>query len=175
MMTFRNCDRRWPFLWETARQPAARWHADGDGPVQYLADTPDGAWAEFLRHEEIDDEIDLMGVSRALWCIEADTTSAVEPDLPISVMTGDQTTYSTCQAEARRLRDAGQDAIVAPSAALVPKAANGSRVEGGFREGPPRDGRVFVLFGPRPVLVGWLAVDAGRPPVELLARVRPFA
>ena len=66
MIAFRHCDRRWPFLWESAVQPQARWHGDGEGPVQYLADTPDGAWAEFLRHEEITDEADLAGVSRAL-------------------------------------------------------------------------------------------------------------
>jgi len=175
MITFRNCDRRWPFLWETARQPSGRWHADGEGPVQYLADTPDGAWAEFLRHEEIDYEIDLMGVRRALWCVEADTSSAVEPELPVSLMTGDPTTYSACQGEARRLRGAGREALVAPSAALEPNSAGGSRVEGGFRQGPPRNGQVYVLFGPRPSLVGWLAVDAGRPPAELLSRVRHFS
>lgn len=143
--------------------------------MQYLADTPDGAWAEFLRHEEIEDEIDLLGVSRALWCIEADTGSAVAPRLATSTMTGDQTTYPECQDEARRLRGAGHEAIVAPSAALKLDSAGGYRVEGGFREGPARDGRVFALFGPRPTLVGWLAVEAGSPPTELLSRVRPLA
>ena len=69
MIAFRHCDRRWPFLWESAVQPQARWHGEGEGPVQYLADTPDGAWAEFLRHEEITDEADLAGVSRALWAV----------------------------------------------------------------------------------------------------------
>ncbi len=175
MMTFRNCDKGWPFLWETAKQPGARWHADGDGPVQYLADTPDGAWAEFLRHEEIEDEVDLMGVDRALWCIEADTGSAVPPDLPVSIMTGDLNTYPACRDEAKRLRTAGREAIVAPSAALKSNTAGGYQVKGGFRHGPARDGQVYVLFGPRPALVGWLAVEAGRPPAELLRRVRPLA
>src|SRR5205823_2277822 len=32
----------------------------GDGPAQYFADTPVGAWAEFLRHEGITDEADLL-------------------------------------------------------------------------------------------------------------------
>src|SRR5262245_40501368 len=53
MILFRQVDARFPFLWEDARQPAGRWHAAGDGPAHYFADTPDGAWAEFLRHEEI--------------------------------------------------------------------------------------------------------------------------
>ena len=70
MILFRQCDRRFPFLWEAANQPAARWHADGEGPAQYLADTPSGAWAEFLRHEGITNEADLAGVERALWAVE---------------------------------------------------------------------------------------------------------
>lgn len=175
MMTFRNCDRRWPFLWETPTQPDARSHADGEGPVQYLADTPDGARAKFLRHEEIEDEIDLMGVNRALWCIEADVDAAVEPDLPSPTMTGDETMYAICQSESRRLRADGVTALVAPSAPLQPHSAGGDRVEAGFRRGPPRQGWVFVLFGPRPDLVGWQVVDADRPPAELLSRVRPLS
>jgi hypothetical protein len=53
MIVFRHADPSLPFLWEDVGQPPARWHGDGDGPVQYFTDTPDGAWAEFLRHEEI--------------------------------------------------------------------------------------------------------------------------
>jgi hypothetical protein len=34
-------------------QPPMRWHGPGEGPVQYLSDTPTGAWAELLRHEEV--------------------------------------------------------------------------------------------------------------------------
>lgn len=79
MMCFRHCDRRWPFLWEIRDQPAARWHHDGDGPAQHVADTPDGAWAEFVRHEEITEEIDLAGVSRALWSVHVDVSAAVGP------------------------------------------------------------------------------------------------
>ena len=45
---FRHADHRYPFLWESAAQPAGRWHADGDGPCQYLADTPDGAFMSTL-------------------------------------------------------------------------------------------------------------------------------
>ena len=60
-----QCDSRFPFLWEGAGQPPARWHGDGEGPVHYLTDTPDGAWAEFLRHEEIRDPQDLETVTRA--------------------------------------------------------------------------------------------------------------
>ena len=52
MIVFRQADPRYPFLWSDVSQPAARWHAVGEGPAHYFADTPDGAWAELLRHEE---------------------------------------------------------------------------------------------------------------------------
>ena len=172
MTTYRNADRRFPFLWESIEQPAARWNRAGDGPVQYLADTPDGAWAEFLRHEEIADAVDLTGVSRALWAIDIDTAGLSAPDLPVATMTGGLSTYPICQDEARRLRDEGSRGVTAPSAALVPGTAGGYHVNGGFCAGPPRDGRVHVLFGPQPEAIGWAIVDEGRPPTELLRRVR---
>ena len=50
---YRQADRRFPFLHVAPDQPSGRWHGDGEGPVQYLADTPDGAWAELLRHWNI--------------------------------------------------------------------------------------------------------------------------
>ena len=67
MIVFRHADPRFPFLWETASQPSGRWHAAGQGPAHYLADTPFGAWAELLRHEEITDTADLAGVRRAIF------------------------------------------------------------------------------------------------------------
>lgn len=172
MITFHSCDRRYPFLWESQRQPAARWHAPDDGPAQYLADTPDGAWAEFLRHEEITDAADLAGVSRALWAVDVEATGLEKPTLPQAVMRGDLTTYPACQREAKRLRTRGFLGIVAPAAALAPGTAGGYRVDGGFVAGPRRDGSTVVLFGQRPDAVGWLVVDKGRPPAELLERVR---
>src|SRR5690606_7733130 len=70
VIVFRQADSRVPPLWETSDQPAGRWHGDGEGPAHYFADTPDGAWAEFLRHEEITDPADLEGVRRRLWAVE---------------------------------------------------------------------------------------------------------
>ena len=64
--------------------------------------------------------------------------------------------------------------MTAPSAALLPGAAGGWRVDAGLRPGPARDGRVFVLYGSRPDLVGWAATVAGRPGSELLPHVRHF-
>lgn len=174
MILYRHNDRRYPFLWEGDGQPGARWHRAGEGPVQYLADSPGGAWAEFVRHEEITDEADLDGVSRALWAIEVDDPDPVTPDLPDEVARGGRESYAACQDEAARLRAEGAAALVAPSAALETGTAGGWRVEGGLRDGPSVDGRVFVLFGARPDLIGWLVVDRGRPPIGLLEAVRHF-
>jgi len=142
--------------------------------VQYLADTPDGAWAEFLRHEEITDEADLAGVSRALWAVSVEEPWGVTPELPLETMTGGLDTYYDCQAEARRLREDGVKALEVPSAALQPGTAGGHVVDRGLKPAAPADGRVFVLFGRRPDVVGWVAVDDGRPPLGLVERVRPL-
>jgi hypothetical protein len=57
MIHYRHADPRFPFLWESNDQPP--------GPVQYFADTPDGAWAEFLRHEGIRADAELVNLRRA--------------------------------------------------------------------------------------------------------------
>jgi hypothetical protein len=172
---FRSVDRRWPFLWEDATQPPGRWHGFGDGPAHYLADTPDGAWAEFLRHEEITDPADLAGIARNLWAIElADDEPAVRPRLARDVLRGGLGTYRVCQVEASRLREGGAAGLEAPSAALVDGGARGEHVRAGLVEAVGRDGRVRVLFGERPELRGWLCAAEGRPDERLLALVHPL-
>jgi hypothetical protein len=175
MILFRHADPRFPFLWESAAQPPARWHQSGEGPVHYLADTPDGAWAEFLRHEEIREPEDLEGISRALWAIEMVDSWEDRPSLPEDVLFGGPASYADCQAEAVRLRSLGLKGFRVSSAALLPNGARGSIVNGGLQPGTDRDGEVYILFGRRPDLTGWKAVDAGRPPEDLLPRVRHFA
>ncbi|MGH2596008.1 MAG: RES family NAD+ phosphorylase [Actinomycetota bacterium] len=172
MIVFRHADTRFPFLWESEDQPAARWHDDGEGPVQYLSETPDGAWAEFLRHEEITEPSDLEGITRAMWAVDAPESDLPEPALAVDVLTGGPGTYSACRGEARRLRDAGEIGLSAPSAALLPETPSGWRVEGGMQPGAARDERTIVLFGRRPALTGWAACATGRPRTDLLARVR---
>jgi hypothetical protein len=137
MMVYRHADPRFPFLWESRDQPPARWHGDGEGPVQYLADTPDGAWAEFLRHEGITEESEVVHVRRALWAIEApDDLPAAMPRLAQPVLTGGLATYARCRREARRLRTQGAPVLRAPSAALLPGAARGWKVAGGLTPAP---------------------------------------
>lgn len=172
MILFRHVDSRYPFLWETPDQPAARWHDFGDGPVHYLSDTPDGAWAEFLRHEEISDPEDLNGVERTLWAVEVVDPPSRRSGLPLQVVTGGSDTYARCRRYARRLRAEGEPGFSVETAALRRGEARGWRVQSGLQPGADRNGRVLVLFGLRPDLTGWPAAQAGGPPSYLLDRVR---
>jgi RES domain len=175
VIVFRHADPRFPFLWETADQPPARWHDVGEGPAQYLAETPDGAWAEFLRHEGITDPADLAGITRSIWAINLNGRPRAQPALPTAVLTGGESTYEECRREARRLRARGARGLTCPSAAIDDATPTGFRTRRGLRPGPRRAERSIVLFGPRPALVGWAACAEGRPRSDLLGRVRHLA
>lgn len=176
---FRHADARYPFFQRDSGQAPGRWHAAGSGPVQYLADTPDGAWAEFLRHEEIIDPADLAGVARDLWAVEVEAdpeTIAPPHQLDYATVRGDQSTHETCQREAARHRALGATALVAPTAGLRDGVAGGQHCLGGSLHdvSSPRDGRTLVLFGERPELSGWRCCHLGRPDARLLSLVRPL-
>jgi RES domain len=172
VICYRHADPRLPFLVETASQPAARWHDEGEGPVQYLSDTADGAWAEFLRHEEITDPEDVATVRRALWAVDVPDNDYENAELPLEVLEGGPETYPACREERRRIQARGAPGILARSASLLPGRARGWRVDGGLVPGPDRDGRTITLFGRRPDLVGWAATGEGRPRDDLLPAVR---
>ena len=175
MIGFRQVDSRYPFLWEDASQPEGRWHGPGEGPAHYFADTPDGAWAEFLRHEEISDAADLPTIRRQLWSVELGDVKPRLVAIPHGAATGGRGTYPACQRAARSLRAAGAACIDAPSAALRTGAARGWIVDAGMRRAPnPRDGRVIVVFGSPRGLVGWVAADRAAPSEELLERVHHY-
>lgn len=175
-VAFRHADPRFPFFWENQSQPAARWHGVDEGPVHYLADTPDGAWAEFLRHEEITDLTDLGGVRRRLWAVEFDRAGEDERAVEIdpAVANGDAWSYPLCQRAAREMRRDGATCLRAPSAALAPGAARGQVTDGGLREAVDRDGAVWVLIGARPQVRGWVTVDVGAPTERVLGLVAHF-
>lgn len=177
MIVFRCTPLSYPlyFLWESANQPPGRWHGAEEGPVHYFTDTPDGAWAELLRHEEIRDPADLAGIRAALWAVEIDDSLDNKPKLPIDILTGGQETWSLCQEEARRLRGKGVKRLVASSAALLPGCAHGWRAKVGIQPGPRRDGRVIILFEPQSNLIGWVATKEGRPDERLLPCIRHFS
>lgn len=172
MIVFRQTDRRYPFLWTSAAQPPGRWHAEREGPAHYFADTPDGAWAEFIRHEEITDPRELGTVTRTLWAIEIDDVDATAVTLEETVLTGATETWPVCQAHARELRTRGATRLVAPSAALLPGAARGLTARRGLGPAPDRDGVVLVDFTPDPGFAGWRCVARGGPPADVLPLVR---
>lgn len=175
MITYRNTPPGVPFAWESSDQEPARWHDAGEGPVQYLATTPDAAWAEFLRHAEITDPEEITTIRRALWAVELPDSQEYDvPELSPTVLTGDTTTYAACRAEARRLRDAGVTALLAPSAAIQP-GPSGFRVDGGLVPGASLTDETIVLFGRRPDLCGWRACAEGHPGPEVLPRVRSLS
>lgn len=178
---FRHGDPAYPPLWEGDAQPAGRWHAAGDGPVQYLSDTPTGAWAEFLRHEAITDPDDLADVTRILWAV--DVPDPIVDDavrarrrlrLGSEVTGGGRSSYPACRRAAARLRDGGVGGFVVTAAALRRGAAAGWRVVDGLEPGAPADGQVLVLFGARPELECWWT--GGAVPVDptLSERVVPL-
>jgi len=176
MIVFRQADPRYPFLWSDASQPAGRWHAEGDGPAHYFADTPEGAWAELLRHEEITDPSDAATLRRALWAVDIGDAPLKAVSLTAPAATGGLETWPACQTHARRLRARGAHRLVAASAALLPGGVTGVEVsEGREREGPRRQGRVIVVFGPPEGLIGWKIVERAAPPAGVLSRVRHFA
>jgi hypothetical protein len=171
---FRHADSRFAFFWEGTDQPAARWHSEGAGPAQYLADTSDGAWAEFLRHEEITEGQDLAGIARSLWVVQLpdDIDSAERVDIPAA--TGGRDSYVDCQQYAARRRAAGVTKLRAPSAALRSGSARGQLTDGGLREAPDKDGEIYVLYGTHPTLRAWRVVERGAPSARLLNLVRHF-
>jgi hypothetical protein len=176
MIVFRQADPRYPFLWSDTSQPAGRWHGEGEGPAHYFADTPDGAWAELLRHEEITDAEDAATIRRALWAVEIGDEPLTPVSLPAPVVTGGPDSYPACQAHARRLRARGTRRLAAASAALLPGGATGVRVSAGAeRPAALRHGRTIVIFDRPDALAGWQVVDRGAPPPAVLARVRHVA
>lgn len=173
MIVYRNAHPKYPFLWETADQQAARYNHENDGPAQYFADTSDGAWAEFVRHAEITDPDELSDVKRSLWCVDIPDDKPPPSSLPLHVATGDLTSYPACQSYARSLRDVGQKRIHERSAALVPGGARGMRVNKGLKDGPAREGIIIVLFEYLPNCTGWLVTN-GPPPPHVLAVTKHF-
>jgi RES domain len=164
---FRQTALGLPFLWESSQQPAARWHAQGDGPVQYFASSAEGAWAEWLRHEEIKNADELNDVVRVLWTADLGEAVLAQPELSRKVLLGDQ--YQACQQEAKRLQDSGEAGLETLSAALTHtleyRTDNGMKSEEG-------EALVFVLFGVHPKLRASRVSEGGIP--NILERVRQF-
>src|SRR5262249_39676184 len=112
-----------------------------------------------------------------IWAVDLGDAPLFRPDLSPTIVEGStpESAYELCQSAARVARATGHQRLEVPSVALRPGGARGRRVADGG-ETPPREGRVFVLYGnPRGLkLQGWPAAAAGTPSQDLLPRVRQY-
>lgn len=167
---FRYSNYDTPF-WVRPNSEPGRWHRVGDGATQYLSTTVDGAWAELIRAEELRSEQEMALVRMPMWVAEvhvqqvADYSTFEKAEMagfsPDALIDDD---HSRCQEEGRRLRAAGFQGVLAPSAAL-PNSLN------------------LTLFGPRiastwqlrPLLassIPAMKIAVGAPPEGIVGRVR---
>jgi hypothetical protein len=142
----------------------------GAEPTQYWSLTPEGAWAELIRYEELSTEEELDEIRTAMWVCRlprmglADLTDDAARDR--YNLTGDDLTtdvWDACQRAAVEIRREARG-VLAPSAALA-------------------DTLNVTLFGPRRVIAfqrtpalasaipGAIAA-IGRPPRGLVGRVQ---
>ena len=123
LIAFRYCDYDVPF-WVRANSREGRWHVVGDPPTQYWSTTPDGAWAELIRAEELtlEDELDLLRMP--IWvcripCLGLidlrDSASQEQHGITAADLTSED--WSACQRVATHVR-ASARGVISPSAAM---------------------------------------------------------
>lgn len=160
-------------LWVRPNSTAQRWNRTREAATQYLSLSPEGAWAELIRAEELTSAATVRLVRMPMWVLRVHETHLADYDtfekaeaagFPPEALVDDD--HERCRAEAARLREHGFRGVLAPSAAL-PGGVN------------------LTLFGPR-LAVEWDCADDGRlssfirakqlavghPPDDLLSRVR---
>jgi len=150
---------------------SGRWHRTGDGPIQYLSTTVEGAWSELIRAEGLQSESEVAFVRMPMWVAElqierlADYSAfeiAEEAGFPPEALVDDD--YTRCQDEGLRLRSEGFQGVLAPSAALS-EAMNLTIF------GP----RIASTWGRQPILVSSIPatkIAVGAPPEGIVQRVR---
>jgi RES domain-containing protein len=126
---FRYSNYDTPF-WSRPNTLPGRWHLPEDGPTQYLSLSPDGAWAELIRYEQLQSEWEIAQIRTKIWVADLNIAHLVDYSTfekaeaagfdPDALVDED---YAHCQEEGARLRSLGYRGVVAPSAAL-PEATN---------------------------------------------------
>jgi len=169
LVGFRYCSYDVPF-WVRPNTRGQRWNLPLEGPTQYWSLTPDGAWAEHIRFNDIVTEAELDEVRMPVWVCRLPSTGLLDLrdagvrdryHLTLADLTAND--WSACQRAATTMRAAGARGVLSPSAALG-EATN------------------VALFGPRraialdrrPALASAVpaaVVAIGRPPRDLLDRV----
>lgn len=169
-VAFRYSDYDTP-LWARPNTEDGRWHLARTDPTQYLCLSPDGCWADLMRHEDLRTEIDVALVRMPLWVLKlseeriADYSTfdkAETAGFPPDALVDED--WQRCQAEASRLKDLGYRGVLAPAAALPGEIALtlfGGRRAVGWNEEPS-------LVSAIPAKI----VTVGAPPTGVVERVR---
>lgn len=166
---FRYTDYDVPF-WSRQNSRPGRWHRRGDPPTQYWSMTPDGAWAELIRTENLRSEANLDLVRMPMWACRAPMIGLLNlTDIDVQdaqgiteqELVGDD--WTPCQALGGAIRGAGTG-VIAPCAALDGHA--NVTIFGARRAIDWRDRPALARTVPATV------VAVGRPPAGLVERVR---
>jgi hypothetical protein len=159
-------------VWARPNSAAQRWNRTREAPTQYLSLSPEGAWAELIRTEDLTSVAAVRLVRMPLWALRVRETRVADyatfekaeaAGFPPDALVEED--HERCRAEGTRLRERGFRGVLAPSAAL-PGAVNltlfGARlaVEWGCE-----DRRLASFVAARQLAVG-------HPPEDLLPRVR---
>jgi hypothetical protein len=169
-IAFRYANYDTPF-WVRMNTDDERWHRAGDGATQYLSVSVEGAWAELIRAEGLRSEAEVALLRMPMWAIDLDVHRVADYGTfekagragfaPDALIDED---YSRCQEEGRRLRRAGYEGVLAPSAALP-----------GFENLTLFGPRVASRWGPPSTLASSIPakrIAVGSPPEEIVDRVR---
>lgn len=170
LFLFRYADYDTPF-WDRPNSRPGRWHRVGDPPTQYWSMTPEGAWAELIRFEELTNEAELDLVRKPIWACRVTSRMAVDLRAPKQRKRHDileraliDDDHAACQDLGAELRDSGCQLVLSPSAAL-----DGHTNVTMFGARRMSDWR---LRAPLARTLPATEVALGRPPEGLLARVR---
>lgn len=168
---FRYADYDVPF-WARANTQDGRWHRSSEAcRTQYLSVSPDGAWADLIRSENLRTEPEVALVRMPLWVARLDENGIVDystferaeaAGFPPDALIDDD--WERCQTEGTRLRDLGLRGVLAPSASLPGEVT--ITLFGGRRAVHWDDDPLVASAIPANV------VTVGRPPVGLVDRVR---
>jgi len=171
-VAFRYADYDTP-LWSRPNTEDGRWNIGRTEATQYLSLSPDGSWADRIRHENLRTEIDVALIRMPLWVVKVSEEriadygtfeKAEAAGFPTDALVDDD--WERCQAEVKRLKDLGFRGVLSPAAALPGDTA--LTLFGG---------RYAVDWDEAPGLVSAVPakiVTIGAPPAGLVERVRFF-